>query len=257
LVSLNFAGLLVVFREFLEIGLFYFIIKGSLVKNQAPPKLYRNLNYGLLTASLAGVLFFAVFNYFNLVSKTNLVVFEGVVALSSALLLSYFLYEALSSKELLLHPKNIYITMFVLTIREIVEISFFAKIGNYSIATILIPLFAAFLFFTFGSKLFKMRKMMRFLNIILIIQVGYLFGYAIHEFIALLPSDSIFKVKLYNLDGTIFSKSTLFGSLLNVLFGFTPSPEIIQFIGQYSVTSYFLYRLYKYQFTFNIRYVNE
>lgn len=257
MVNINPAGLLIVFREFLEIGLFYLIIKGALIKNNANSKLFKQLNQGLIYATLIGIISFMSLNYLANVTKTQMIAFEGIMALISAILLTYFLLEALSSKELIIKSNKIVITIFILTIREIVEIAFFTKIGNYSFMTIVTAFIVSFLFFIGGNKLLQTRKLMLFLNIILIIQVGYLFGYAIHEFIQLLPNDSILKLKLYNLNNSFVAKKTILGSLLNVIFAFTPNPEILQFIGQYSITTYFLIRLKNHNFNLNVRFINE
>lgn len=87
------------------------------------------------------------------------------------------------------------------------------------------------------SKIFKITLFY------LIIQVGYLFGYAVHEFIELLELQGIlldsFIVhgRLYDFTGTILDKKdSLLGILLNSIVGWVSKPHVLQFITQYVVT---------------------
>ncbi len=77
----------------------------------------------------------------------------------------------------------------------------------------------------------------------LILQAGYLFGYAIHEFLEVLELNNVLinsnfiHGRLYDLSETFLNqKESIFGLFLNVVFGWTSKPHILQFIGQYLVT---------------------
>lgn len=97
----------------------------------------------------------------------------------------------------------------------------------------------------------NLKILFKYLLIFLILQVGYVFGDAIHEFIELLetldfaPGNFILYTNVFDLSGTfIDSESSPLGILLAGTLGWYSDPQILQFIGQYSITGYLIY-LYK------------
>lgn len=97
----------------------------------------------------------------------------------------------------------------------------------------------------------NLKAIFSILLIYLILQIGALLGGSIGELLVLLeylniaPENSLLYGDLYNLSNTILGPDNLIGSVLNFSIGWNPSPKLLQFIAQYSITGYLLFRYSK------------
>lgn len=97
----------------------------------------------------------------------------------------------------------------------------------------------------------NLKAIFSILLIYLILQIGALLGGSIGELLELLeylniaPENSLLYGDLYNLSNTILGLDNLIGSVLNFSIGWNPSPKLLQFIAQYSITGYLLFRYSK------------
>ncbi len=136
--------------------------------------------------------------------------------------------------------------------REGAEIAIFSFAGQYTLLSIIAGVgLASVLALLIYKSLIKvnLRTLFNLTLVYLILQAGFLFGYAIHEGLSalkalnLLNPDSWLLIKAFDLSSTVLNhKEGLVGLPLFVVFGWYSKPEWIQFILlQYGyITSLFL-----------------
>ena len=130
--------------------------------------------------------------------------------------------------------------------REGAEIAIFTFTGNYELPAIstgiLLSLILTVLIY-FSMVKVNLKAIFQITLVYLILQAGYLLGYAIHEGLsalkdmAVLSDESMLYAKAFDLSATVLNhKEGALGLPLNVLIGWYAKPEWIQFIVQYAYT---------------------
>jgi high-affinity iron transporter len=225
------------FREFFEIGLAWVIITKLLEKsNNVKQKLFTGLFIGVVTTLLVVL----IFNYFNVINKNSQMITEAVMSLVAALVLMFILRSITKDNKIQLNNNYIEYGFAIIVFRELTEVALFAKIGNYSALTLIYGLITGLAFTVLFAKLqnrLKTEKIMKVLTIILILQIGYLVGYALHEIIQLTTSsDSILRWRIYDLSNSPLDNNHFLGALMNGIFGWYYKPELIMFLTQYIIS---------------------
>lgn len=134
----------------------------------------------------------------------------------------------------------------IMIAREGAEIAIFSFAGKYALEPVFtgvaVALVIAVLIF-FSLIKANIRTIFNITLIYLILQAGFLLGYAIHEGLSamkdlgMLSENSILLTKAFNLSSTVLNhKEGIVGIPLYVLFGWYSKPEWIQFILQYGYT---------------------
>ena len=141
---------------------------------------------------------------------------------------------------------GIFLIAFAMVMREGTEIAVFSFAGKYSLSAVSTGIGASLVVaFLIYHSLIKVRidLIFRITLVYLILQAGFLFGYAVHEGLSalkgymVLSSDSFIFTKVFNFSDTIFNhKNGFVGLPLNVLLGWYSKPEWVQFIVQYAYT---------------------
>lgn len=134
----------------------------------------------------------------------------------------------------------------IMIAREGAEIVIFSFAGKYEIAPVFagiaIALVIAVLIY-FSLIKANIRTIFNITLIYLILQAGFLLGYAVHEGLSalkdlgILSENSFLLTKAFNLSSTVLNhKEGIVGIPLYVLFGWYSKPEWIQFALQYGYT---------------------
>ncbi|MCK5685134.1 FTR1 family protein [bacterium] len=141
---------------------------------------------------------------------------------------------------------GIFLIAFAMVMREGTEIAVFSFAGKYSLSAVSIGIGASLsITFLIYHSLIKVRidLIFRITLVYLILQAGFLFGYAVHEGLSalkeytVLSNDNLIFTKAFNFSDTMFShKNGFVGLPLNVLLGWYSKPEWVQFIIQYAYT---------------------
>lgn len=145
-----------------------------------------------------------------------------------------------------LSPLGLFFISLVVIAREGTEIAIFSFAGKYPATDVALGVFAALIIAILIFKsLIKVNLSLLFKITLayLILQAGFLLGYAFHEGISslkgygLISADSPLFVKAYNLSKTVFShKDGVLGIPLHVSLGWYSKPEWLQFSIQYIYT---------------------
>lgn len=134
----------------------------------------------------------------------------------------------------------------IMIAREGAEIVIFSFAGKYEVAPVFagiaIALIIAVLIY-FSLIKANIRTIFNITLIYLILQAGFLLGYAVHEGLSamkdlgILSENSFLLTKAFNLSSTVLNhKEGIVGIPLYVLFGWYSKPEWIQFVLQYGYT---------------------
>ena len=248
-------GFVVGLREGLEAFLIITLILeylNKLGKRELQTSVKRGLFAGISISIIFGVGLWIVTvsleNGNDAVSK----LWETVASLITVLLISYFIYwmiqhgknlvtEVHTSVDSNLSSRGLLLLSTVAVAREGAEIALFAFSAEskaiYLTGNLSGVLFAAVLAFLIYKSLVKVDigLIFRITLLYLILQAGYLFGYAIHEFLSalktleVLSADSAIFHKLYDVSGSVLDhKKGIIGISLNVLIGWYSKPEVIQ-----------------------------
>lgn len=145
---------------------------------------------------------------------------------------------------------GIFMISFIVIAREGTEVAIFSFAGRYPFEYTAIGIFGALLLtlLTYKSLIKANLSLIFKVTIVyLILQAGFLLGYAIHEGLsslkgyAVLPADSMLLAKAYNLSvGLLSHKNGFLGIPLHVLLGWYSKPEWLQFVVQYLYTGIML-----------------
>lgn len=146
-----------------------------------------------------------------------------------------------------LSPIGLFLISLVIIAREGTEIAIFAFAGKYSSSSVALGILAALIITVLIFKsLIKINLSLLFKITLayLILQAGYLLGYAFHEGLSslkgygMISSDSPLFIKAYNLSKTALShKDGILGIPLHVTLGWYSKPEWLQFAIQYCYTA--------------------
>ncbi len=261
------ANIIMGFRETLE-AILIIIIMYKLVISVNEHRLLKYINFGIFAGIASSIFVAMIISIINtMAAETGEViskVWEVSVTLGASFLILTLVYMMVKNKENIsgtikeqtiaaLSPTKIFILTLFLIGREGVEIVLFMVANAESSNGIITTLFGIGVGIIFGALIYlslievNLKKIFNITLIYLILQVGFLFGYAVHEFIELLEIKSVLlnvnfiHGRLYDLSGTILDqKTSIIGILLNGFFGWSAKPHILQFITQYAITIYLL-----------------
>lgn len=156
-----------------------------------------------------------------------------------------------------LSPIGLFLISLVIIAREGTEIAIFSFAGKYPVSYVALGIFASLILTVLIFKsLIKVNLSLLFRITLayLILQAGYLLGYAVHEGLSamkgygMISADSPLFVKAFNLSKTILShKDGILGIPLNVTLGWYSKPEWLQLFIQYLYTS----MMFVYWYLFN------
>lgn len=146
-----------------------------------------------------------------------------------------------------LSPLGVLLISLVVIAREGTEIAIFSFAGKYPASDVILGVLAALIIAVLIFRsLIKVNLSLLFKITLayLILQAGFLLGYAFHEGLSslkgygLISADSPLFVKAYNLSKTVFShKDGFLGIPLHVSLGWYSKPEWLQFSIQYIYTT--------------------
>ena len=256
-------GAIIGFREGLEAFLIIAIMLEYLNKTKQPlfkRNVKQGLVIGLLVSVLFGVALFFIASALGQNSDTLAKAWESAVSLLAMILITTFIVwmikhgrHMVSNIELStqsnLSRKGLIILAAVLVAREGAEIVLFMIAStdktSYVLGIAVGLVISAVLAFLIYKSLIKVNLKVIF-NITLaylILQAGFLLGYAVHEGLSFLKStgvmleSNVLFTKLYDLKGTMLDHKTgAIGLPLYILFGWYSRPEWIQFALQYLYT---------------------
>lgn len=260
-------GFIMGFREGLEAFLILVVVFQFL--NQIKQGHLKKFGiYGLVSGIVGSFLF--GFILFKLTdnsghTETTAKAWESVTSFVALALITTFIYWMMKHGRTMvgeiknqvaanLSATGIFLVALVLVIREGAEVAIFSFAGEYDLPSVFagIALSAVLAVLTYFSLVKVNLKAIFTITLgYLILQAGYLLGYGIHEglealeHMGVIPESSWLMQKAYDLSGTIlYHKEGALGLPLNVLFGWTSSPEWIRLVLHvvYVVTLFSLWR---------------
>lgn len=260
-------GFIVGLREGLEAFLIITLILeylNKLKRKDLHGSVKKGMFSGLLISVGFGIILWII--SLSLASGTSAVgkFWEAISSFVAVLFISYFIYWMIQNGRNLVHNvkdsvesnlsnRGIFILAAVAVAREGAEIALFAFASEekviYLTGNISGVIVAALLAFLIYKSLVKVDigLIFKITLIYLIFQAGYIFGYAIHEFLSalkfleIISSDSVLLVKLFDFSKTALNnKTSPLGIFLNVLIGWYSKPEVLQALLQISYIGIFL-----------------
>lgn len=265
-------GFIMGFREGLEAFLIIALMLGYLTKlnrSELRKNVYRGLGIGILASIVFGVLLFGISKLLGDLDVNIAKLWESVASIAAVLLISSFIYWMIKHKNSIvseikskveLNPSKIGITLLaaVMVAREGAEIVLFnftaLDTTSYLTGTVLGISLSLLVVFLISKSIINVNLKLIFniTLVYLILQAGFLLGYSVHEFLSylkaveILDSSNILYTKLFDLSDTfLYHKERLLGIVLYATIGWYSKPEVLQFIIQYSYTSYFIYLFIK------------
>ena len=265
-------GFIMGFREGLEAFLIIVLMLGYLTKSnkiELKRNVYMGLGIGILASLVFGLLLFGITNVIGDLDGNIAKLWESLASIAAVLLISSLIYWMIKHKNTIvseiknkvdLNPSKIGITLLaaVMVAREGAEIVLFnftaLDTSSYLTGTVLGILLALVVVFLISKSIINvnLKFIFNITLIYLILQAGFLLGYSVHEFLSylkavdVLESSNIIYTKMFDLSDTfLYHKEKAVGIILYATLGWYSKPEVIQFIIQYSYTSYFIYLFIK------------
>lgn len=253
-------GSIMGFREGLEAFLLIGIVLQYLSKsgqNHLKQKVAQGAIAGVITSIVLGVILNKAASSLGGVESLTKV-WESVASfVALGLVTMFIIWMIRHSKDMASHikgevaanlsPIGLFLISFIIIAREGTEIAIFSFAGKYPATYVALGVFAALILTVLIFKsLIKVNLSLLFKITLayLILQAGYLLGYAAHEGLSALKSygqispDSPLFAKAYNLSKTIFNhQDGVLGIPLHVTLGWYSRPEWLQFIIQYGYTA--------------------
>ncbi len=266
------------FREGLEAFLLIAIILQYLAKTHQETlktKVVQGTVVGLVVSVLLGLLLNQLSASLGGVGSLTKV-WESIASFAALALVSVFIVWMIRhGSDMAGHMKEqvasnlsgygIFMISLVVIAREGTEIAIFSFAGKYPVSYVMAGVVGALLLtiLIFRSMVkINLSTLFKVTLAYLILQAGFLLGYAIHEGLSslkgyeVLSSDSLLFAKAFNLSNTVFShKDGVVGLPLHVIFGWYSKPEWIQFSIQYCYT--FAMFFYWYSFIGKNRNIGE
>lgn len=249
-------GLIMGFREGLEAFLIVTIILQYLSqtnKNEYKKFVYNGTMAGVLASFVIGGLLFAVS---SAIQKTEEIakIWESGASIVALIFVTTFIYWMIKhGSNMVVEVQNqvkqsfskagLFSVAFIMVVREGSEIAIFTFAGQYTLASIglgiSLALILSVLIYKSMVKI-NLRILFNITLVYLILQAGFLLGYAVHEGLSALKAlsvisgDNFIFTKAFDLSGTVFNhKEGVLGIPLYVLFGWYSKPEWIQLILHY------------------------
>lgn len=255
----NIPGVIMGFREGLEAFLMITIVLQYLARinrTELRKAVYQGAFAGLgLSVVLGGVLYLIS----NAIQKTDEIakIWESGASLIALAFVTTFIYwmikhgrnmvqEVQGQVKENLSTLGLFTLSFIMVAREGTEIAIFTFAGQYHILAItlgiVIALVISVLIYRATIKV-DLRLLFNITLGYLIIQAGFLLGYAVHEGLSalkalgILDANSFLFIKVFDLSKSVLDhKEGILGVPLYVLFGWYSRPEWIQFLLQYTYT---------------------
>ncbi len=253
------------FREGLEAFLLIAIILqylGKTDQHHLKTKVVHGAAVGLVISLLLGLLLNQLAASLGGVGTLTKVWESAASFVALALVTLFILWMIRHGSDMASHIKGqvdsnlsawgVFFISLVVIAREGTEIAIFSFAGKYPVSYVMAGIAAALLLtILIYRSLVKINisTLFKVTLAYLILQAGFLLGYAIHEGLSslkgyeLLASDSPIFIRAYDASKTLLShKDGFIGLPLHILFGWYSKPEWIQFLIQYAYTStMFLY----------------
>jgi high-affinity iron transporter len=252
-------GIIIGFREGLEAFLIVAIIIRYLKKTNRDDSIkyvWRGALLGVVLSLLIGGILYIISNSLGAVDSFAKLWESGASIFALALVTTFIIWMIRNGSNMTKEIENklsmtfsatgITILVFAMVAREGVEIAIFTFAGDYSIWGILIGILASLVLVVLVFYSLVKVNLKLIFNITLaylILQAGFLLGYAVHEGLSAFKSlgyiDSANPIftKLFDLSSTVLNhKEGFLGVPLYVGIGWYSKPEIIQFIIQYTYT---------------------
>lgn len=254
-----FAGTVMGFREGLEAFLVIAIIFRYISKtNQLSLRKY--VWWGVGTGVTVSLVFGGLLTMLgNALQNTGSIakVWESVASIIALVLVTTFIIWMIqhgrnmtksveSSVSKNLSKAGIITISAIMIAREGAEIVIFSFAGKYELTPVFVGIgialaFAVLIYYSLIKV--NIRTIFNITLVYLILQAGFLLGYAVHEGLSamkdlgMLSENSFLLTKAFNLSSTVLNhKEGIVGVPLYVLFGWYSKPEWIQFILQYGYT---------------------
>jgi len=252
-------SLIMGFREGLEAFLLIAIILKYISKVNQPA-----LKSKVIQGSIAGLIISLVLGMLlNKISaglggvETLTKAWESAASLTALALVTAFIFWMIhhghhmakhveGEVEKNLSPAGLFFLSFVIIAREGTEIAIFSFAGKYPYDFVLGGVLASLIFTVlvfYSIVKVNIGLLFRITLAYLILQAGYLLGYAVHEGLSslkgygLIEGTNMIFTKAFDVSNTIFSHNDgVIGIPFHVAFGWYSKPEWIQFIIQYLYT---------------------
>ena len=249
-------GLIMGFREGLEAFLIVTIILQYLTqtnKDEYKKFVYNGTLFGILASLLIGGTLFAIS---SAIQKTEEIakIWESGASIVALIFVTSFIYwmikhgsnmvnEVQNQVKQSLSRVGLFSVAFIMVVREGSEIAIFTFAGQYTLVSIGLGILLALILsvFIFKSMVkINLRVIFNITLVYLILQAGFLLGYAVHEglsalkALAIISGDNAIFTKAFDLSSTVFNhKEGVLGIPLYVTFGWYSKPEWIQLILHY------------------------
>ena len=265
-------GFIMGFREGLEAFLIIALMLGYLSKSkkhELRSNVFMGLGLGILASLVFGIGLFGISKLIGDLDTNIAKLWESVASIIAVLLISSFIYWMIKHKNSIvseikskvdLNPSKIGITLLaaVMVAREGAEIVLFnftaLDTTSYLTGTVLGISLSLVVVYLISKSIINvnLKFILNITLLYLILQAGFLLGYSVHEFLSylkaveVLDSTNIIYTKMFDLSDTfLYHKEKAVGIILYATLGWYSKPEILQFIIQYSYTSYFVYLFIK------------
>lgn len=247
------------FREGLEAFLIVVIILQYL-NHTKQERFKKNVYYGALSGIIASIFIGLGLYYIStLMQKTDEIakIWESGASIVALLLITTFIFwmmkhgrnmidEVEDKVKQNLSTSGLFSIAFIMVVREGAEIAIFTFAGKYTLISIvtgiLVSLIIAYLVYHALINV-NLRMLFNITLAYLILQAGFLLGYAVHEGLSALKSlgyvaeNHYLFNKVFDLSSTVLDhKEGFIGLPLYVTVGWYSRPEWIQFILQYVYT---------------------
>ena len=258
-------ALIVAFREGLEAFLIIAILIKFLDKSDNK-KLKRNvwqgMFIGIIVSIILGIVLMTISSAIGGIDNTAKLWESSASLIAVSLISTFIIWMIKHGKRIKEHVENkavlnlsktgIFLLAMVMVLREGAEIAIFSFAGKYALLPIILGIslsIIAVLLIVYSIVIIKLSTILNVTLAYLILQAGFLAGYAVHEGLsaakglgAIAPDNPIF-TKAFDLSKTPFEhKEGIIGIPLYVAVGWYSRPEWIQFIIQYgSTTALFVY----------------
>jgi len=249
-------GFIMGFREGLEAFLIVTIILQYLTqikKNEYKKFVYNGTFAGILASLVIGGILFVVS---SAIQKTDEIakIWESGASIVALIFVTTFIYwmikhgsnmvnEVQNQVKQSLSKAGLFSVAFIMVTREGAEVAIFTFAGQYTLTSIgvgiLLALILSVLIYKSLVKV-NLRVLFNITLVYLILQAGFLLGYAVHEglsalkALAVISGDNFIFTKAFDLSGTILNhKEGVLGIPLYVTLGWYSKPEWIQLILHY------------------------
>jgi len=261
-------ALIVSFREGLEAFLIIAILLQFLDKTNNKnfkKNVWQGASIGIFVSLIFGIVLTKISSLIEK-SETTTGIWESASSFIAVILITTFIIliikhgdkikDHVENKAALnLSIKGIFLLALFMVAREGVEIAIFSFTGKYSITPIILGLILSIglVMLIYHSLLkIKLKTIFTITLAYLILQVGFLMGYSIHEGLSVSAELGIIAEtnpvlnKAFDLSQTVLNHKTgVIGVPLYVALGWHSKPEWIQFIAQYSYTILFFVYWYR------------